>query len=107
MTAWLPRSPGLVRKFVLARTPAENIVLSGSANTSVSALCNIVASGNAELGTSCPRRPVVSQSRQYSLGLEAGALAQEGQEGAGGRRVAVVGAPHRADGPVEGRRRRT
>ena len=60
-----------------------------------------------ELGTSCPRRPVVSQSRQSSLGLKSGALAQKGQEGVGGRPVAVVGAPHHADGSVEGWRRRT
>jgi len=52
-------------------------------------------------------RPVVSQSRQSSLGLKSGVLAQEGQEGVGGRPVAVVGAPHHADGSVEGWRRRT
>ena len=42
-----------------------------------------------------------------SLGLKSGALTQEGQEGVGGRPVAVVGTPHHADGSVEGWRRRT
>jgi hypothetical protein len=37
-------------KFVLARTRREDIVLAGSANMSLSALCNTVASGNVELG---------------------------------------------------------
>jgi hypothetical protein len=100
-------APTLHAKFVLALRPQENIVLSGSANMSLSALCNTVTSGNAELGNSCPRRPVVSQSRQSSLGFKSGALAQEGQKGVGGRRMAVVGAPHHADGSVEGWRRRT
>jgi hypothetical protein len=87
--------------------PRRTLSLSGSANMSLSALCNTVTSGNAELGNSCPRRPVVSQSRQSSLGFKSGALAQEGQKGVGGRRMAVVGAPHHADGSVEGWRRRT
>ena len=37
-------------KFILARTGEEDIILSGSANISLSALCSTVTSGNVELG---------------------------------------------------------